>query len=144
MDDVQDGTSGTGAYRGRNDLITIFQKSGKLVTALLESASQAIVSIDRGGRIVLANRRAEEIFGYNGEELLGAHIELLLPDSKRATHSRDRDGFFDRPRTRPMGIGMDLSGRRKDGSEVPVEVSLSYVELDEGVFAIAFVSDISG
>jgi two-component system cell cycle sensor histidine kinase/response regulator CckA len=144
MDDVEHGTSGTGAYRGRNDLITIFQKSGKLVTALLESASQAIVSIDRSGRIVLANRRAEEIFGYSGEELLGAHIELLLPEAKRAAHSHDRDGFFDRPRTRPMGIGMDLSGRRKDGSEVPVEVSLSYVELEEGVFAIAFVSDISG
>lgn len=127
----------------RNDLITIFQKSGKLVTALLESASQAIVSIDRGGRIVLANRRTEEIFGYSGEELLGARIEMLLPESKRATHSRDRDDYFARPRTRPMGIGMDLAGRRKDGSEVPVEVSLSYVELDEGVFAIAFVSDIS-
>jgi hypothetical protein len=143
MDGFQQGSLGSGASRARNDLITIFQKSGKLVTALLESASQAIVSIDRGGRIVLANRRAEEIFGYSGEELLGARIEMLLPDSKRATHSRDRDNFFLRPRTRPMGIGMDLAGRRKDGSEVPVEVSLSYVELDEGVFAIAFVSDIS-
>src|SRR6202050_5830096 len=131
MDDSQQqGTLGSGASRGRNDLITIFQKSGKLVTALLESASQAIVSIDRGGRIVLANRRAEEIFGYTGEELLGARIEMLLPDSKRATHSHDRDEFFSRPRARPMGIGMDLSGRRKDGSEVPVEVSLSYVDIE--------------
>jgi PAS domain S-box-containing protein len=121
----------------------MFHKSGKLVTALLESASQAIVSIDRGGRIVLANRRAEEMFGYTREELLGARIELLLPEAKRATHSRDRDDYFARPRARPMGIGMDLAGRRKDGSEVPVEVSLSYVEIDEGVFAIAFVSDIS-
>ena len=144
MDEGQQGAAGPGAYRGRNDLITTFQKSGQLVTALLESASQAIVSIDRAGRIVLANRRAEEIFGYDGEELLGARIELLLPESKRAAHSYDRDSFFDRPRTRPMGIGMDLLGRRKDGSEVPVEVSLSYVELDEGLFAIAFVSDISG
>jgi two-component system, cell cycle sensor histidine kinase and response regulator CckA len=143
MDDSLRGSTGSRASQVRNDLITIFQKSGKLVTALLESSSQAIVSIDRGGRIVLANRRAEEIFGYSGEELLGARIELLLPESKRGVHSRDRDNFFDRPRTRPMGIGMDLSGRRKDGSEVPVEVSLSYVEIDEGVFAIAFVSDIS-
>jgi len=143
MDDLRQGSSGSGAAHARNDLVTIFQKSGKLVTALLESASQAIVSIDRGGRIVLANRRAEEIFGYSGEELLGARIEMLLPESKRAIHSRDRDDYFARPRARPMGIGMDLSGRRKDGSEVPVEVSLSYVEIDEGVFAIAFVSDIS-
>jgi PAS domain S-box-containing protein len=143
MDGFQQSLSGSGASPVRNDLITIFQKSGKLVMALLESASQAIVSIDRGGRIVLANRRAEEIFGYSGDELLGARIEMLLPESKRPAHSRDRDNFFDRPRTRPMGIGMDLSGRRKDGSEVPVEVSLSYIEVDEGVFAIAFVSDIS-
>jgi hypothetical protein len=143
MDDLQPGRSGSGVSRVRNDLITIFQKSGQLVTALLESASQAIVSIDRGGRIVLANRRTEEIFGYSGEELLGARIEMLLPESKRASHSHDRDNFFARPRTRPMGIGMDLAGRRKDGSEVPVEVSLSYVEVDEGTFAIAFVSDIS-
>ena len=143
MDDFQQGTSGGGASQARNDLVTMFQKSGKLVTALLESASQAIVSIDRGGRIVLANRRAEEIFGYTREELMGARVEMLLPDSKRAAHSRDRDDYFTRPRARPMGIGMDLAGRRKDGSEVPVEVSLSYVEIDEGVFAIAFVSDIS-
>src|ERR1022692_2776198 len=143
MDDLQPGRSGSGVSRARNDLITIFQKSGQLVTALLESASQAIVSIDRGGRIVLANRRAEEIFGYTREELMGARVEMLLPDSKRAAHSRDRDDYFTRPRARPMGIGMDLAGRRKDGSEVPVEVSLSYVEIDEGVFAIAFVSDIS-
>jgi hypothetical protein len=68
---------------------------------------------------------------------------MLLPDSKRAAHTRDRDEYLARPRARPMGIGMDLAGRRKDGSEVPVEVSLSYVEIDEGVFAIAFVSDIS-
>ena len=143
MNDFQQGPSGSGTSPARNDLITTLQKSGKLVTALLESASQAIVSIDRGGRIVLANRRAEEIFGYTGEELLGGRIEMLLPESKRATHRHDRDNFFERPRTRPMGIGMDLSGRRKDGSEVPVEVSLSYVQVDEGVFAIAFVSDIS-
>ncbi|MEI9972626.1 MAG: PAS domain S-box protein [Ignavibacteriota bacterium] len=144
MDDVHEGASASGVSRVRNDLTTIFQKSGKLVTALLESASQAIVSIDRGGRIVMANRRAEEIFGYSTAELLGARIEMLLPDAKRASHSQERDKFFERPRTRPMGIGMDLSGRRKDGREVPVEVSLSYVEIDEGVFAIAFVSDISG
>jgi len=137
------GITGGGASQARNDLVTIFQKSGQLVTALLESASQAIVSIDRGGRIVLANRRAEEIFGYTAEELVGARLEMLLPESKRAIHTRDREEFFSHPRARPMGIGMDLAGRRKDGSEVPVEVSLSYVEVDEGVFAIAFVSDIT-
>jgi PAS domain S-box-containing protein len=143
MDDFPQGTSGGGAFRARSDLVTLSQKSGKLVTALLESASQAIISIDRAGRIVLANRPGRRDLRYTREELVGARIEMLLPDSKRATHSRDRDEYFARPRARPMGIGMDLAGRRKDGSEVPVEVSLSYVEIDEGVFAIAFVSDIS-
>ncbi len=127
----------------RPDMLGIFQKSEKLVLALLESASQAVISIDKTGRVVLANRRADQMFGYSREELLGARIELLLPDSKRSAHVRDRDQYFSKPHTRPMGIGMDLAGRRKDGSEFPVEVSLSYVEIEEGTFAIAFVSDIS-
>ena len=119
------------------------RKSEELLTALLEAASQAILCVDQRGRIVLANQRTEELFGYERDELLGARIELLLPDSKRSTHSQHRDAFFERPRTRPMGIGMDLSGRRKDGKEFPVEVSLSYVEVEQSVFAIAFVTDIS-
>src|SRR6202000_47217 len=93
--------------------------------------------------IVLVNRRATEMFGYSREELLGQPVEILLPEGRRADHTADRDAYFNRPHVRPMGIGMDLAGRRKDGSEFPVEVSLSYVEIDEGVFAIAFVSDIS-
>jgi two-component system, cell cycle sensor histidine kinase and response regulator CckA len=125
------------------DIPGVFHKNQRLVVALLESASQAIISIDRGGRIVLANRRAAAMFGYAGQELLGARIEILLPESKRATHGRQRDEYFQRPRARPMGIGLDLSGRRKDGVEFPVEVSLSTVETEEGIFGIAFVSDIS-
>ncbi len=125
------------------DIPGVFQRTEKLLVALLESASQAIISIDRTGRIVLTNRRAAEMFGYTGQELLGARIEILLPESKRASHGRQRDDYFQRPRARPMGIGLDLSGRRKDGAEFPVEVSLSTVETDEGTFGIAFVSDIS-
>ena len=125
------------------DIPGVFHKNQRLLVALLESASQAILSIDRTGRIVLANRRAAEMFGYTAAELLGARIEILLPESKRATHGRQRDEYFQRPRARPMGIGLDLSGRRKDGVEFPVEVSLSAVETEEGTFGIAFVSDIS-
>jgi len=125
------------------DIPGLLHNSEAMVLALLESASQGIVSIDPRGRIVLANHRAEEMFGYTREELLGARIEILLPESKRPAHSRQRDDYFQRPRARPMGIGMDLSGRRKDGKEFPVEVSLSTVETEEGTFAIAFVSDIT-
>jgi hypothetical protein len=125
------------------DIPVVFHKTEKLLVALLESASQAILVIDRGGRIVLANRRAGEMFGYAGGELTGARIELLVPESSRGAHSRQRDEYFERPKARPMGIGLDLSGRRKDGVEFPVEVSLSTVETEEGIFGIAFVSDIS-
>jgi len=115
----------------------------KMVEALLESASQAILSVDSTGRIVLANSRAEEMFNYTRQELLGASIELLLPESKRGTHARQRERYFEQPRVRPMGIGMELAGRKRDGSEFPVEVSLSAIDTSEGVFAIAFVTDIS-
>src|ERR1035437_7307424 len=125
------------------DIPVVFHKTEKLLVALLESASQAILVIDRGGRIVLANRRAGEMFGYAGDELTGARIELLVPESSRGTHCRQRDDSFQRPRARHMGIGLDLSGRRKDGAEFPVEVSLSTVETEDGPFAIAFISDIS-
>src|ERR1019366_5945809 len=125
------------------DIPGVFHKSEKLLIALLESACQAIVSTDRAGRIVLANRRTGEMFGYTGQELIGAPVELLLPESKRAAHGRQREDYFQRPRARSMGIGLDLSGRRKDGTEFPVEVSLSSVETEEGIFGIAFISDIS-
>ena len=127
----------------RRDPITVLQESEKMVMALLESASQAILSVDRNGRIVLANPKTEELFGYSREELLGARLEILLPEGHRRDHGRHREDYFARPRVRPMGIGLDLTGRRKDGTEFPVEISLSHVETAEGVFAIAFVSDIS-
>ena len=114
-----------------------------MVVALLESASQAILGMDRAGHIVMANPKAQEIFGYSREELLGATIEMLLPEGRRAAHSSQRADYFEHPRTRPMGIGMDLAGRRKDGRVFPVEVSLSYVETNQGGLAIAFVNDIS-
>jgi len=125
------------------DMLGTFQKSEQMVLALLDSATQAIIAIDRAGRIVLANHRAEEMFGYTRAELVGSRIEILLPESKRPVHTSQRDQYFDKPHIRPMGIGMDLAGRRKDGVEFPVEVSLSYLQMAEGMFAIAFVSDIS-
>ena len=120
-----------------------FSQSEGVISALLDSASQGIIAADGAGRIVLVNRRAEEMFGYSREELLDSTIEVLLPESKRSTHSRQREDYFAHPRSRPMGIGMELAGRRKDGTEFAVEVSLSHVNKGESLFAIAFVSDIS-
>jgi len=114
-----------------------------MVEALLESASQAILSVDSSGKIVLANHRAEEMFNYTRDELVGASIEMLLPESRRGAHEQHRERYFGQPRVRPMGIGMELSGRKRCGIEFPVEVSLSSVQTPNGVFAIAFVTDIS-
>jgi len=122
-------------------LSSAFHETRQMVEALLESASQAILSADSSGKIVLVNQRAEEMFQYTREELLGASIEMLLPESKRASHAHQREQYFAQPR--PMGIGMELAGRRRNGEEFPVEVSLSAIHRPEGVFAIAFVTDIS-
>jgi PAS domain S-box-containing protein len=136
----QSGAAGAGA---RKDIAELLEKSEHMVAALLESASQSIVSVDPAGRIVLANARAQEMFGYARAEMLGSPIEMLLPEAVRGKHVQDRSAYFANPHVRPMGTGLELSGRRKDGSEFPVEVSLSFVRTEDGVFGIAFVSDIS-
>ncbi len=132
----------TGAA-ARKDLELYLQSHDKMLVALLESAAQAIVTTDRFGHVVLANAKTEEMFGYPRGDLLGRSVEDLLPQRVREAHIAHREDYFDKPRVRPMGIGMELAGRRKDGTEFPVEVSLSYIETDEGPFAIAFVSDIT-
>ena len=143
MDGSESNASANSDLKTSSDMLGSFQKSEQMVLALLNSATQAIISIDRNGRIVLTNRRTQEMFGYSQEELLGEPIEILLPDSRRSAHRGQREEYFSRPRIRPMGIGLDLAGRRKDGTEFPVEVSLSHLEMPQGIFAIAFVSDIS-
>ena len=117
--------------------------SGRLTEALLESATEGIILIDAGGRISVVNRAAERMFGYPRAELLGQTLEILLPERIRPTHLAHRTGYFAEPRVRPMGIGLDLSGRRKDGTEFPVEISLSYVGTGADMLAMAFVTDIT-
>jgi len=114
-----------------------------MVAALLESAAQAILGVDQAGRIALANARTLEMFGYERADLLGSPIETLLPETAREKHAIDRAGYFANPRVRRMGTGLELAGRRKDGSEFPAEVSLSFIRTADGMFAIAFVSDVT-
>jgi PAS domain S-box-containing protein len=111
--------------------------------AFLESASESIVVADAGGRIVLVNARTEKMFGYARAELIGQAVEALIPGRLRERHVAHRGTYMAAPRTRSMGQGLDLAGLKKDGTEFPVEVSLSYVETGEGIRAIAFVTDIS-
>ncbi len=110
---------------------------------LLETAPVAIVVVNQDGQIELVNARMEELFGYEAAELIGQALETLLPEAVRTPHVAYRDGYFADPRVRPMGVGLDLRGQRKDGSEFPVEIGLSYLETREGRLAIAFITDIT-
>jgi PAS domain S-box-containing protein len=111
--------------------------------AVLESASEGIILIDPAGCITLANAAAERMFGYARSELLGRPLEILLPERVRGSHTAHRTGYFAEPRARPMGMGLDLSGRRRDGTEFPVEISLGHVQSAEGGVAMAFITDIT-
>jgi len=110
---------------------------------LLEAAPDAIIEVDHEGRIVLMNGVAEKTFGYTRQELLGKSVDLLVPDQLRGMHGGHRARFEADPVTRPMGMGMVLHGRRKDGSSVPVEISLSPVRSKEGFRATAIIRDVT-
>lgn len=110
---------------------------------LLETAPDAIFEVDSKGRFILVNAAAETIFGYTREELMNLTVEALIPDSARAGHAAHRAEYHRKPVTRPMGIGMELTGRRKDGAEFPVEVSLSPVPSSSGHHVTAIVRDVT-
>ena len=110
---------------------------------LLEAAPDAIVIVDRGGQIVIVNSQTEKLFGYRREELIGQPVEILLPESARQAHVQHRSDYAATPHTRPMGSGLELLGRRKDGSVFPVEISLSPLEDDAGTLFISAIRDVT-
>ncbi len=110
---------------------------------LLEAAPDAIVIVDQDGKIVLANGQTEKVFGYARNELIGSPVECLVPAQSRPTHRDRRIGYFADPRFRPMGLGLELSGLRKDGTEFPVEISLSPLPTEEGMLVTAAIRDVS-
>jgi PAS domain S-box-containing protein len=111
---------------------------------LINSMPDAIVIVNGGGRIVLANNASEALFGFDHGRLIGEAVELLLPESRRGIHDSHRTGYFARPEPRAMGLGLDLHGRRADGTEFPVEISLSPLETDQGRLVVSAIRDISG
>lgn len=141
---------------GRVELLVITQKDithlkvlrdAKLVESqyrdLLESTPDAIIMANQTGRIVLANSQAERLFGYDRGEMLGTLVEVLLPSRYRGGHVAHRSGYFGQPRTRSMGAGLELYGLRKDGSEFPVEISLSPLKTDGGTLVMSAIRDIT-
>src|SRR6185436_12636463 len=111
--------------------------------ALLESAPDAIVIVNPRGRIDLANAQMESLFGYTRPELIGQTIDMLVPERFRGAHAGHRSGFTGAPKRRAMGEGRELFGLRKDGSEFPVEISLSPMEGPDGISVTAAIRDVT-
>jgi len=111
--------------------------------ALFQFASIGILVTGQGGQIKLVNPSAEKLFGYTASELIGQSIEILIPDHLRTQHVHHREVYFEKPKARPMGLGMKLYARKKDGSVFPVEISLGSYELSGNKMAMAFVTDIT-
>lgn len=113
------------------------------MTSLFDNATEGIILTDGTGKIVMANLAAERMFGYSLSELNGQLIEVLIPDKFKPHHHQLREGFHQKPSNRVMGQGRDLNGKKKDGTDIPVEVSLSHYRRDGELFVIAFIVDIT-
>lgn len=123
--------------------ITERQRAERRFTLAIESAPSGMLMVDQEGKIVLVNSPAEKLFGYSRDELIGKAVEILVPERSQGQHPAFRAGFFGKPESRPMGAGRDLFGRRKDGTEFPIEIGLNPIETDEGVLALSAIVDIT-
>lgn len=131
----------TGALAEQRAAQQVQRHDDERTRGLLELAPDAVVVVDEAGEIVLVNQQTERMFGYDRGELLGRAVEMLLPERFVGRHVEHRSTYRRDPRTREMGIGLELAGRRRDGSEFPVDISLSSVEAEGGLLVTAFIRD---
>ncbi|HVZ57929.1 MAG TPA: PAS domain S-box protein [Chitinophagaceae bacterium] len=124
-------------------LYSHMEKDKSHMSSLFENATEGIILTSGKGDIILVNPAAEKMFGYEASELIGQPIEILIPHHLKHKHVRLRDGFYKSPQNRTMGAGRDLNGTRRDGTEFPVEVSLSFYKEGNEAFVIAFIVDIT-
>ena len=117
--------------------------ASNLFERLFEFSPDAVLVTNLAGSIIATNAQAERMFGYDRQELIGQPVEILIPERFRRIHPQHRSDYTAQPHMRPMGVGLDLYARRKDGSEFPVDILLSPVETSEGQVVLSIVRDIS-
>jgi len=140
---VRDATGEPLHFIAQIEDITHRRRADQRFRDLLESAPDAMVIVDAEGRIVHSNSQTERLFGYTPDELAGERVEMLVPDRFRSGHDKRRASYDDDPHARPMGAGLDLAARRKDGSEFPVEISLAPLETEDGRLVSAAIRDVT-
>jgi PAS domain S-box-containing protein len=144
--ETEEGTLVTSAIRDvteRERFVAARKRAEDQFRKLLEAAPDAMVIVNRQGQIVLVNTQTEHLFGYQRDELLNQNVEILVPERFHGRHVGYRSGYTADPRVRPMGANRELHGRRKDGEEFPVEISLSPLETEEGTLVTSVIRDVT-